>query len=230
MRQQLIDVFKPDRTIGNEPFLFEYSDTDADRPLYIWLHYEAGLTGEWDIRNAYLNSFSVRMLAVDPAFYEDNQDVSQLVVKQSYSSSPPYQPLWKKGVDGKWDSIVKTTLNSSVNAIKLAPDGTLYLAGSDNPGVYKIFKWDGDTLTTLATLNASCSTIEVGLDGMVYVGGGFTTLNGSAMNFIAKYNPTTGVWSSLSTGADNSVNSICAAPNGQLYIGGQFTTLGAEAE
>lgn len=221
LRQQLIDLFKPDLTLGGEAFLFEYSEEDGDRPLYIWMRYEAGLTGSWDVRNAFVNSMPVRMLAVDPAFYEDNQDVKQLDMK-GYFNNSVYKPFWKKGLDGKWTAPITFTSNKSITNITRGSDGTLYLSVSGT----EIHKWDGVTLTKIATLNAPANVLEFGFDGILYIGGAFTTVDGVAMNYIAKYDPSTGTWSALSTGANASVTALCFAPNGQLYVGGGFSSLG----
>src|SRR5207244_1225665 len=57
----------------------------------------------------------------------------------------------------------------------------------------------------------------------VYIGGGFTTINGSTMTHIAKYNGST--WSALGFGAVDTVRAI-ATFGSYLYAGGDFNTAG----
>ena len=90
LRQQLIDIVSPYKTIGNEAFLLEYSETDADRALYCRFRYEAGLEGDWDVRNGYVNSFPLRLLGVDPYWVEDSQDVIETQISPVFINLNSY--------------------------------------------------------------------------------------------------------------------------------------------
>jgi hypothetical protein len=61
----------------------------------------------------------------------------------------------------------------------------------------------------------------------LYVGGAFRTAGGIPVNYIAKYNAVTNIWTSLGDGVSNygHVNAI-AVKNGEVYIGGQFSSAG----
>jgi hypothetical protein len=62
----------------------------------------------------------------------------------------------------------------------------------------------------------------------VYIGGDFDTVGGVAnTSKIAKWTPSTGVWSALGTGITGSnVLALAISPNGTLYAGGGFTDAG----
>jgi hypothetical protein len=64
----------------------------------------------------------------------------------------------------------------------------------------------------------------------LYIGGDFATfkndsLNDITTNRICKYNTTTGLFSTMGSGFNGTVNSVYATGN-SLYIGGAFTTFG----
>ncbi len=62
--------------------------------------------------------------------------------------------------------------------------------------------------------------------GDVIVGGAFTTAGGAPASRIARYNPTTGVWSTLGAGTDGRVQALAVLPGGDVIVGGVFTTAG----
>ena len=64
--------------------------------------------------------------------------------------------------------------------------------------------------------------------GDVIVGGFFTTAGGAPANRIARYNPSTGVWSALGSGTNGPVYALAVLPGGDVIVGGGnfFTTAG----
>lgn len=236
LRQQLIDILKSDLTRNLEAFLFEYSDTEADKPLYMRMRYEAGLEGEWDIRNGWYNSFPIRMIAVDPLWVEDTQDVKQLGIKNTVINTvvTPQNTasnLWVKK-SGIWEQVLSTTgypLTNGVYCTAQAPDGTIYIGGifAINGVTVCIAKWDGTTLSTLGTgnPNQAVNAMSFAPDGNLYITGAFTAIGGNAYAYVAKYNPTTNTYSPLSSGLGSPGQAICVAPNGMVYIGGEFTVV-----
>lgn len=230
MRQQLIDLFKSDRTLDYQPFLFEYSDTDSDKPLYIQMRYDGGLEGSWDIRNKWYNTFPVRMIAVDPLFSEDTQDVLQLGIKNTAPVAT--NDAWAR-INGAWQPITDASGNAiggTVRCFAMAPDGTLYIGGdfTTPAGITRVAKWDGATLTSMGAggANGSVYGLDVGPDGSVYAVGNFTTIGGVACTRVAKYNPVANTWSAMGTGLGALGRTVCVAKNGQVYVGGSFTTAG----
>ena len=234
LRQQLIDLIKSDLTLNSEAFLFEYSDSDTGKSLYMRMRYEAGLEGEWDIRNRWTNSFPVRLIAVDPFWSEDTQDVLQLGIKETSTAAS----AWVR-TDGVWSSIKNSAGSPILDVVQCfaeAPDGTIYIGGSfvTPTGITRVCKWDGTELTNLGNGGADdyVSGLAVGPDGMVYAVGEFTTIGGVAASGVAKYNPTTNTWAAMGSGFTHSAiplgtaPCVCVAPNGQVYVGGNFTTVG----
>jgi len=65
--------------------------------------------------------------------------------------------------------------------------------------------------------------------GDVIVGGNFTSAAGVAATNIARYSPTTGVWSALGTGTNGTVLSLAVLPGGDVLVGGIFTSAGGVA-
>jgi uncharacterized delta-60 repeat protein len=70
------------------------------------------------------------------------------------------------------------------------------------------------------------SNIVLQPDGKIIIGGGFTTYNGTARNYIARLNADGTLDSSFNpgAGANSTVYSIALQPDGKILIGGQFTT------
>lgn len=233
LRQQLIDIIKPDKTVGGEAFLFEYSTTESDRSLYIRARYDAGLEGSWDVRNQWVNSFPLRLLCVDPFWFEDDQEVESLGIKTTYSSLTGQQ-IWGR-INGVWTRIQNqagVTLQDQISEFAKGPDGTLYIGGNfNNNGFTRIAKWDGVNFTVLGVggANGEIRGLDVAPDGTLYATGSFTTIGGVAANRVAKYNPVTNTWAAMGTGLNQPGETICVAPNGQVYVGGSFTTAGGVA-
>lgn len=223
LRQQLIDVVKPDKTGGNEPFLFEYDA--GDYPLYVWLRYEAGLEGQWDVRNEWINSFPIRLLAVDPFMAEDNQNVKQLSFKKfiGYSGVGYFT---RNVLTGLWSFVNLATYFFQIERIFLGLVGEIYIVGRKAGTLaYSMAKYINGNITWIGEFTGG--SIQTGLvspTGDIYAIGAFTGVNGVAANRIAKYNGTS--WSALGTGLDNTALDLYFANNGQLYVGGSFHTAG----
>lgn len=227
-RQQLVDLFKTDKTLNDEAFWFEYSDTLADKPLYIRMRYEAGLEGSWDVRNPWFNTFAVRLIAVDPMWSEDSYEVKQIGISETYTSASPMD-LWGK-VNNVWTKIGGSSIpTAAVYTIVEGPDGSIYIGGDfTNSGLNRTAKWDGNTLTPLGVgaTDAVVRSMAFGPDGMLYAVGNFTTIGGVAATRVAKYNPSTNTWSALGTGFNSAAYAVVVANNGVVYAGGNFTTAG----
>lgn len=235
LRQQLIDIFKPDLAKNNQAFLFEYDE--GDKPLYLSMRYEAGLEGDWDIRNRWINEFPIRFLAVSPFFLEDSQETTALDFQQDFLAN-----YIVGRVDGKWDRL-NYGVNGAVYGMASGLNGELYVGGSFTqvnygaPAPYPtlnakyIAYWDGtqfQQLGTGAAVGSSIQAIAVAPNGYVYVTGIFTSIGGVVANYVAYWNGTT--WNAMGTGLGGGYGyDIKIAPNGDVYVGGDFTTAGGVA-
>jgi len=62
--------------------------------------------------------------------------------------------------------------------------------------------------------------------GDLLIGGDFTTAGGVSVADVARWNPTTGAWSALSTGLSGPATSFAVLPSGDTYVTGGFQTAG----
>lgn len=226
LRQQLIDIFKPDVTEDGESFLLEYKV--GNRPLYIRARYKSGLEGQWDIRNQWVNTFNVVLWADDPLFTEDNQNVQQMQISKTFSKpATSYSNLYRR-INGEWfpisiDGTGYFATDQVFWAMALGTKGEVYVCGNI------VAKYDGTTLTNISDPSVGSSNprfwgCAVDTNGDLYVVGQFTQIGGVAANNIAKWNGT--AWSALGAGLSAQGTSICIADNGQIYVVGNFLTAG----
>jgi len=233
LRQMLIDIIKPDRTAGGEEFLMEYQD--GDKPLYFSARYDGGLDGEWDIRNQWINSFPLRLLAVSPFLAEDSQEVASLDF-QNWESN---MNRVIQRVDGEW-KMMNYGFDNLVYSVELGRRGEVFAGGgfthannnalAIDPLIFAncIAYFDGDQWQRVSTgalgVGNSVRAVALAPNGDIYIGGIFTSVGGVAANNIAKWNGTT--WSALGSGLNGTVLAVEVAPNGDIYVGGGFTTAG----
>lgn len=227
LRQLLIDIVKPDRTAGDEDIWFEY--LDGNIPLYFRARYDGGLEGEWDVRNGFVNSFPLRLVAVNPTLAEDSQEAQDLDFQDSLQPNFVVQRR-----DGQWNA-----MNYGVNATayRLAQSNRqqLYLAGNftvvnNNAGAIdpllaspKISYWDGAQWQVGADgVDAApalwLQSIAVAPNGLLYIGrnsGVLSALNSQYWDGAA--------WNNMGAGMDGVVYRIAAANDGNVYYAGSFT-------
>lgn len=230
LRQLLIDVIKPDRTGGSEEIWFEYDD--GNTPLYFQARYEGGLGGEWDVRNQFVNSFPLRLLATSPLLREDSQDVAVLDFQNQFAS------LNIAGrINGEWN-IMNYGIGGSVGDLEFGAKGELVAAGAFsfinfspqaiNPFArsFLVTYWDGEKWNQLNTgaTGITINDVAIAVNGDIYVTGDFTVINGVAANNIARWNGIT--WSALGSGLNDDGIHISIDARGMLYVGGKFTTAG----
>lgn len=143
-----------------------------------------------------------------------------------------------------WSALVGSTapnyngVNGDVNAI--VSDGTnLYLGGSfskldlNGADARRIAKWDGTNWSTLGTgfddavYSLAYRAASGGNPAVLYAGGNFTTADGAAANYLAKWDGTS--WTQVGGGLDGPADALAFDSNGKLYVGGRFTNAGGTA-
>lgn len=229
LRQQLIDIFKPDGVPDSEPFMIEYSD--GNKTLTLSVRYDGGLEGELDVRNQWWNSMAVRFLAEAPFFQEDNYNVKQLSFIKTYSHATKKINFMAR-IDGEWAPYSPDgtgfwdASNTRVFAITIGLKGEVYLGG------YRVYKWDGSTFVSMGDVVSSGSpsavvALTVAPNGDLYAIGPFTQINGVLIYSVARWNGSNwsavGVTSTLSLAVTQS--DVLFAKNGQLYVCGAFSSI-----
>ena len=239
LRQMLIDIIKPDATGGNEPFIIEYSDGNI--PVYLKVHYNGGLEGEWDIRNQWTNDFKLELIATSPMAFEDNQDITQL----NYKTTNVVNGITGR-IDGIWDimnyGVYGTAVDGVVSDIEVGKNGEIFICGSistlnydasaTDPLIpcFNAAYYDGTQWRNLvsAILPVDPLTIindmAIAPNGDVVVTGRFTNIGGVAAVNIARWNGAT--WSAFGTGLNDDGLHVEVAPNGDVYAGGKFHSAG----
>ncbi|KKM17018.1 hypothetical protein LCGC14_1679990 [marine sediment metagenome] len=230
LRERLEALIKPDRSHGAQPFLLEYVD-GADS-LQILAHYESGLEFDGDLRFPYFNSFAIRLLAVDPLWDADGQDIQQLTASKEVAGAD----YLVARINGEWQAL-NDGANGNVRAFAKDPvTGDIYAVGAftSMDGVANtrgIARWDGTQWNEVSggLDNGSVRAIAIGPGGIptvrtVYVGGDFTSIDGVPAIRIAAYEIEADTWSEIGQddGLDDTVRAIAIDRNGDLYIGGNF--------
>lgn len=237
LRQQLIDILKPDKTAGGEPFQFSYQE-EGGREIFVNMRYEAGLEGDWDLRNQWVNSFPVRFLCNDPMLWENNKHAQALDFQDTLTFSNVMARI-----DGTWSNL-NYGVDLGVADFAVGKYGEIFAGGKykvmDNsalatdpliPG-HAIAYWNGTKWVALSLNTTGPSfgrvySIAVAPNGYLYATGTFTTIGGVAANYVAYYNGTT--WVAMGTGLNDYGYAIEVAPNGKVFVAGNFTTAGGIA-
>ena len=223
LRQQLFDVIKPDRTAGSQAFKLEYQDGDI--PLYLWVRYDGGMEGEWDMRNQFVNSFPVRFLAVSPLFTEDDQEASPLNFRNTQTINYVLQRI-----NGEWSD-----MNGGFNGLVLdfaigsrgepIAVGEFTLANNDVDAIDPMIAanhlawWDGEKWNQYGIgASGNIRGVAVAPNGNIYFVGDFTFIGGIAANYVA-YMDTSGVFHAMGTGLSGPGYTVAVASNGDVYIG-----------
>ena len=136
--------------------------------------------------------------------------------------------------NGVW-SALGSGLNNTVEALAILPGGDIIAAGYFSTA-------GGVPASRIARYNATTgwSALGTGLTGGfqyvkelaltpggdVIVGGSFTVADGVTATRIARYNPTSGLWSALGVGTNNDVNGLAMLPGGDVVAVGFFTSPG----
>lgn len=231
LRNMIIDVVKPDRSRAGQEFWIEYQD--GDYPIYLKVRYDGGLEGDWDIRNQWINSFPLRLLAVSPMAQEDSQEVQQIDFQESAilnDVAGRIDGVWSHLNYGVSDDVLDLALTSRQQVIAV---GSFLNANNSASAIdplisaNRIALWDGSQWNYVGTgANGIIRHAAIAPNGYIYVTGEFTTIGGVAASRIAYYNTDTATWTAMSTGLNSTGRAIVVAPSGHVFVGGDFTTAG----
>jgi uncharacterized delta-60 repeat protein len=144
--------------------------------------------------------------------------------------------------DGSLDPTFNTSgVNSSVSAILVQPDGKIVIGGafitSGNASRIRRLNSDGSLDTAFAANVGSgagggaVNTLALDANGGILLGGQFTSLNGAAVNRLARLNADgtpDGIFNTAN-GANSAIESLVVQPDGKILLGGQFTSLNGAA-
>jgi trimeric autotransporter adhesin len=121
---------------------------------------------------------------------------------------------------------------ADIRSVAIDDEGRVYIAGliqrAGGLAVNNVAMWDGERWNTMnggVTGGTSGAYVILPVGDDVYVGGTFTQAGTVAASRIARWNRTSGQWSSLSTGVDGDVYAL-AYGDGLLFAGGGFAKAG----
>jgi uncharacterized delta-60 repeat protein len=163
----------------------------------------------------------------------------------SYNGTTGLNGLVRLNPDGSRDAgfATGTGFNSTVSTLAVQADGKVLVGGGfttyNGTAANYIARLNADgsldagfvTGTGFAGTGSLVSTIAVQADGKVLVGGGFTTYNGTAANYIARLNADGSLDAGFvtSTGFSGFVSTIAVQADGKVLVGGSFTTYNGTA-
>jgi uncharacterized delta-60 repeat protein len=132
-----------------------------------------------------------------------------------------------------------TGFNNVVRSLAIQSDGKIICGGLfatfNGTTVNRIVRLNSDgtrdtsfTTNTGTGFDSNVFSIAIQADGKIILGGGFTTFNGTTVNYILRLNSDgtrdTAFTANTGTGFNSSVNSIAIQSDGKIVIGGGFTT------
>ena len=142
------------------------------------------------------------------------------------------------GMDNQINALKSYSFGFGINqTLELVAGG--YFTHAGGTAVNHIAKWDR---SSLIITNPAWTAMGNGFDGAVlaieratvasatntYAAGNFTHSGATGMNYVSRWNATSGAWEALGTGMNGPVYAL-RAYGGYLYAGGGFTTAGGIA-
>ncbi len=140
---------------------------------------------------------------------------------------------------GAWSESGSGGISAPVTALAVLPGGDVIVGGgfgiAGGVEAYGIARYNPSTGAWSApgagvyknsTGAGSVTALTVLPGGDVVVGGFFDAAGGVPANNMARYNPSTGLWSVLGTGTDSIVRAMAVLPDGDVIVAGDFTTAG----
>jgi hypothetical protein len=233
LRQDLIDLIKPDRIGDFRPFWLQYDGANLTQPIYLPVVYDSGL--DFNPLDGFSEEINLRLVSPS-ALWRTFKQTAYAVTERSNIAS-------MRGIlareDGVWQNIGVNASTTTISVIGQGPNGLIYFGGlfanaggvgdTQNLGV-----WNPETQSFSSIDSANGQVISINFDsqGDLYLTGAFTSVNSVAnTSRIAKYDTSAGTWSSItpSGAADNSIFNSAFDSEGNLYVVGNFTTINGVA-
>lgn len=235
LRSGLIDAFKPDLTVNDQPMILRYQEYDGDdvcgEILDIICKYRGGLEGQWDNNHGERLALNFKMYL--PLIQSTFGSGTILGYQTTVANA---NLILKRGTDGIWAAMgtgVSGGLFPKVYTLSLLANGNIYAGGTFTDFIDvngdNITSWNGTAWASVGTgTDDSVTASAIGPDQSLYIGGLFHLAGGVANTVhIAKWNGA--AYSALGTGMDDIVNVLAFDPFGNLYAGGDFHLAGGVA-
>jgi hypothetical protein len=226
-RQDILDVIKPDAVRGAQPFVLCY--TGGTRALYASFRYDDGMQiNAYTAGTNFVEKPTIGLLAVDPFWYEDDQQLAALAFTASLASNN----YAAARINGTWQNL-GTGFNGVVYCVKTDSDtGRVYYCGNfttaNGVTVNSVCYWNGTTFVAMGSGTAGVAggaavTMAIAQNGDVWVGGLFTSAGGSAADGLARWNSVANNWTCFTNGTPGDlISAIAIDIYSNVYIGGTF--------
>lgn len=192
-------------------------------------HIALKVSGQWQEDQGGINQ-RVHALALDTsgALLVGGEFNTAGTTVVNYLARFAFPNVWKP-----LDITPNTSVDGSVYATAIAPNGDLYIGGNftiaGTTTANAIARWDGQQWHALGSgIQGTVYALAVDKKGLVYAGGNFGTAGETMANAIARWDGTQ--WHSLNTNtAYMRVFALAISDEGILYAGGQFAHIGSTA-
>ena len=226
-RKDFLSIIEPDSTKGRQPFILRYTGASVTKDIHV--RYDAGF--EMGRHEGFKEQLVLRLLAEDPFWYGRGE------VSTVLDTNDVLATLRLVGrVDGAWSILSIGACDSTVNDVKIGPDGYIYAAGlftgmDSVANTRGIAYWNGTSWNAIGT---GCDAGGVyalawAPNGYLYAAGSFTTIGGVANTaYVAYWDGS--VWNPMGTGLDATAYALTIGHDGNVYIGGNYTSAGGVAD
>jgi hypothetical protein len=194
--------------------------------------YESGFGGATD--NSHAETVPLTFTQYLPNIIADGESGASLNVQTSIASNT--NGILQRSSAGVWSSMGSVTGGFGVYSIVRGLDGLIYIGGDFTPApAASVASWNPLTSTFSAMGTGAAGGLVYQLavmpDGSIIAVGTFTSMGGVAnTNKVAKWSPSGGAWSSISSAwVGTELRCAAVGANGILYVGGSGFTISGTA-
>lgn len=233
LRSALYSIVGPDSATPRQPLVLHYQRFSGERAVGDFgravVSYQSGL--EQNTNPVPAEEATITFTQYLPAIWTNESGVA-LTMRSSLANA---NAIIRRTIDGVWRAL-STGINGPVYAIAEHTDGTIYIggdftdAGGSGADYAAIYNPVTDTFSVVGAsatnFNSVVDDIAIGPNGVVYFVGNFTNANGIAnADHVVSYDPSTGLFAALGTGANGRVAAVAVGADGQVYAGGINTAI-----